>query len=1013
MIDQFRIFLWMLLLAVIVAEGWAQPLPPEAHFNRYTIQDGLPGNYIKGILQDDQGFLWIATDAGLSCFDGVHFTNYFKGDDLQRSLPSNSISKLAKLSNGQIFIATRFGVSLLDPVSRTFKSMRIPYEPGMEYEQNAIKSLILTNQGHIVTGSNAGICVFDEGLNIVFHYSHFKKENLDKNLMGFALDMVSLASGDILINGWQGAWRFDAAARKLEEQDSTHYSERFAEWAHAAGKKGTSIVWKDFPDTLFVNDFQSNKNGMTLVPKEIRKELSWGSKLEFVNDTLMGFAGANGGFRLAVCHPATLRVNFYERQIFKDPIFNAFLLDREGRWWLASEDGLFGQSFSKGAFHFIPLQIGQEGEGENNYISALTKAGDYFYIGANNRLLVMDSQLRLLNNIAVPPQIGNIHKLYSWQSGILDIGGNFAWARLQIPKKWDRPLQWKKIGKGEIANIFQLKDRHGDIWGGMFMGLARYNPSTGKEFYYATGQPDGEFPFMGAIHIIETDSGYLWMCGWPGLTRWNPFEQCFDRRYPRVPGTEGQEGRPTSLASNGGEEMLFNMGDNKLWHWFGDERPAREIKLSSYVLEQIIDILPDKKPHQFWFLLKTGIALFDVPTGKSRFYANHNELANETAITDFYLDPNSDSIYICYENGIVVTNRKNFHFSNQPVPIFITGIQQLSTGQMLGATSNLHLEQPGQDIAISFSSPDFERGGLLTYAYRLNDGKWQSLGPAKSVQLVNLSPGSYHFEVKSITPEGISSNPAVLDFGVKPRFYQTWWFVILLAAAFGLAVFGYFRWRLGQLRKMEAMRQSIATDLHDEVGASLTSIQILSQLASHPDPDRRREALEKLPEQVRHTSASLREIVWSINPKGGALDLLIGEMTRHAGEVFEKSDIEYTVQADAFPASAVLESAPRQHLVRIFKEILNNIAKHSRASRAAVHYKKEKNALTLVVRDNGQGFDPATVHRGNGLNNMQQRAAAVGGQLQLRSNPTDGTEIELRIPFKQQRNWWPPFGRKK
>ncbi|MBK9017127.1 MAG: hypothetical protein IPM82_25430 [Saprospiraceae bacterium] len=645
----------------------AQTVPPEAHFNRFTMQDGLPDNNVICLVQDDQGFLWIGTQAGLSCFDGVHFTNYFKGDDLQNSLPSNFISKLVKLSGGQIFIATRFGVSLLDPVNRTLKSVRIPYEPGMEYEQNAIKSLVLTNQGNIVAGSNAGICVFDEGLNIVFHYSHFKKENLDKNLMGFALNMVSLANGDILINGWQGAWRFDAAERKLEKQDSTNHSERFAEWAHASGKRGTSILWKDFPDTLFVSEYESNKNGMTLVPKEIRKELCWGSKLEFVNDTIMGFAGGNGGFRLAVCQSATLRVNFYELQIFKPHIFNAFLLDREGRWWLASEDGLFEQSFSKGAFHFIPLQIAREAEGENNYISALTKAGDYFYIGANNRLLVMDSQLRLLNNIAVPPQIGNIHKLYSWQSGILDIGGNFAWARLQIPKRWCQPLQWEKIGKGEIANIFQLKDRRGDIWGGMFMGLARYNPSTGKEFYYATGQPDGEFPFMGAVNIIETDSGYLWMCGWPGLTRWNPFEQCFDRRYPRVPGTEGQEGRPSSLVSNGGEEMLFYMGDNKLWLWSGDERPAREIALGSHGHELVVDIKPDKYPYQCWLLLKSGIALLNVSTGRSRYYTNYDGLANETAITDFYLDPHTDSIYICYENGIVVTNRKNFRFSYQPV----------------------------------------------------------------------------------------------------------------------------------------------------------------------------------------------------------------------------------------------------------------------------------------------------------------------------------------------------------
>jgi len=1006
MIDLFRIFPGILLLAVVVIKGYAQPLSPESHFNRYTTKEGLPGNNILALVQDDQGFLWIGTVSGLSCFDGVHFINYFKGDDLENSLPSNFISKMVKLPNGKIFIATRFGVSLLEPVSRSFKSMRIPFEPGMEYEGNAIKSLVLTSKGHIVAGSNAGICVFDERLNIVFHYAHFKKENLDKDLMGFALDMVPLVNGDVLINGWQGAWRYDAAAQMLRQQETTKYSERFAEGSHASGKTSMAIIWKDFSDTLLVNDYQSHKKGITLLSKEIRKELTWNSKLEFANDVLMGFAGGNGGFRTAVYDPTNLQVYFSGRQIFKDYIFNAFLLDRESRWWLASENGLFEQSFSKAAIRLVPLQVDQEADGEPNLISAMTKAGDYFYVGCGNRLLVLDSQLHLLENIAIPPKIGHIHKLYSWQAGILDIGGNFAWARLQIPQKWGQPLQWKKIGKGEIANIFQLKDRRGDIWGGMFMGLARYNPSTGKEFYYANGQPDGEFPFMGAVSIVETDSGYLWMCGWPGLTRWNPLKQSFDRRYPRVPGTEGQEGRPYSLASNGGEEMLFSMGDNGLWLWSGDDRPARKMAFGNTALELVGNIFPDPRPQHFWLLLKSGITLIDISSGNYRYLTHTEGLPEETNKVDLYLDAKTDSMYICYENLIAVTDRKKFNFSERPAPIFITEVQQLSTGQILQGSKNIRLDQPNQDIAISFSSPDFERGRVLTYAYRLNSGDWQAVGHSKSVRFVNLSPDKYQFEVKSITPEGISSKPAMLTFWVKPRFYQTWWFAILTVVSLGMAASGYFRWRLAQLRKLEAMRQAIAADLHDEVGASLTSIQILAQIAGHGDLARSAEALEKLPEQVRHTSASLREIVWNIYPKNDDLNLLLGRLSRYAGEVFEKMNIQYTIDLDQLDNRAELDPVSRQHLARIFKETLNNLTKHSYANRASVSFKKEDNNLVMQVRENGQGFDPASVHRGNGLDNMQQRAKAAGGSLDISSRPGEGTETTLRLPLNRQKKWW-------
>ncbi|MBK7939375.1 MAG: hypothetical protein IPJ82_20835 [Lewinellaceae bacterium] len=228
----------------------------------------------------------------------------------------------------------------------------------------------------------------------------------------------------------------------------------------------------------------------------------------------------------------------------------------------------------------------------------------------------------------------------------------------------------------------------------------------------------------------------------------------------------------------------------------------------------------------------------------------------------------------------------------------------------------------------------------------------------------------------------------------------------LLAALVGVFCLGFLLYRVLELRKMEAMRQAIAADLHDEVGASLTSIQILAQLAHHEDPARQSEALNKLPDQARRTAAALREIVWNINPKNSGLGLLISQLSRYAGEVFEKMDIQYSIHADDFPNTATLNMVTRQHLQRIFKEALNNLAKHSQASQAAVIFKKEGHELVVQVRDNGCGFDTATVRRGNGLDNMAQRAAAAGGQLSLRSSPMEGTETTLRLPLKAERAWW-------
>jgi signal transduction histidine kinase len=306
--------------------------------------------------------------------------------------------------------------------------------------------------------------------------------------------------------------------------------------------------------------------------------------------------------------------------------------------------------------------------------------------------------------------------------------------------------------------------------------------------------------------------------------------------------------------------------------------------------------------------------------------------------------------------------------------------------------------------ALNFYSPEKNRYRYLLEGY---DPAWVEAGTRRSANYTNVPPGNYTFLLEAFNSDGVAAaSPQVLKIRVLPAWHQTWWFWSLMALAVGSVVYVYFRWRLAQRRKVESMRQAIAADLHDEVGASLTSIQILSQLAAHPDPARRSEALEKLPEQVRRTFASLREIVWNIQPKHDALHLLLSQLTRYAGEVFEKSDIQYSVQTDEFPEGTTLDPVTRQHFTRIFKEVLSNLVRHSGAGRAAVFFKKENQHLVMLVRDDGKGFDVEKVRRGNGLDNMQVRAAAAGGHLSLKSKMGESTEIRLRLPLKMKKKWW-------
>ncbi len=994
---------WLLLLAA--RAGIAQPVPNEAHFNQFSIREGLPTDNALQIAEDNQGFIWVATETGLACFDGVDFQTYLKGDDPVYSLPSNAIVDMKKLPNGKIVIATSNGPCLLDPLARSFKRLKLPAAPELETRENYLLSACITADGRVLMGSEAGFALLDQELNLLFQHHAFRPEDLGKVDMGFGQHLLPLANGDVLIKGWQGLWRFVSKKNLVEKEDATPYGGDF-EVVHTIGKQNWMAGYFFHPDTLWVRNLGNGRQATSLLPKAIKDEIHWRSQMAFANDTLLGISSHYEGFRTAVLDTVAMQLRISEREIFPNTHAHDFLYDSQGRWWLATETGLIGLSANKSKFKFSPLKLPNPTNDQSLIFSSIVKVNGQFFAGTSyHGAWLLDENLVPTEPLPLPNNPLDISWLYNHEPGILDICSRKGWVRVKLPpKNGQAPLKPELVGPANYV-YSQFKDSRGTIWTGYHSGLLKYETATGKSTYFEANQDGNPFRFLGCRSICETDSGYVWLCGPSGLTRWNPFEQRFDRFYENPPGVPTSEAFPKIVLSDGGEALMVVEQLNGIWRWEGDDRPATQLFDGSNELNYITHIKPDKTPHRYWVANTNGIALIDTETKRYRLFSSLDGMPDNTTDIRPFLDLDTDTMYLGHHGGIVRFKRTDLDFVKDKLSIYITEIRQPTTGRRLQHVQGLQLSQPDNSLSISFSSPDMELGRLIKYAYRLNDGNWIDLGKSKTVQLLNLSPGEYRFEIKSFMPDGAASEPVALDFEVKPLFYQTWWFMVAVVAAGLLAVYAYFRWRLAQLRKMEAMRQAIAADLHDEVGASLTSIQILSQLASHPDAARSAEALGKLPEQVRHTSASLREIVWNINPKNDDLNLLVGQLMRHAGEVFEKLDIQYTLHADEFAEGAMLDPTARQHLTRIFKEALNNLAKHSQAANASVVFKNEQHSLVMAIADNGKGFDPATVRRGNGLDNMAKRAAAVGGILKFKSQPGAGTETTLSLPVKQQRRW--------
>jgi signal transduction histidine kinase len=335
---------------------------------------------------------------------------------------------------------------------------------------------------------------------------------------------------------------------------------------------------------------------------------------------------------------------------------------------------------------------------------------------------------------------------------------------------------------------------------------------------------------------------------------------------------------------------------------------------------------------------------------------------------------------------------------------------------------------PGRHrIEFEYTGLSFVAPEKVRFKCRLNgfEPDWANVG-AKRVATYNyIPPGSYSFQVTACNNDGVwNKTGASLEFEVLPYFWQTTWFRVLGGLATVLAASGavWFDTRRRMRRRLERAerqrdiereRARIAKDMHDNLGASLTRITMLSQSARGDMqlPESVTTNLERIFVTARELTRAMDEIVWAVNPRHDRLDSLASYLSRFAHEYLSVAEIrcrlDVPLQLPATPVTAEV----RHNLFLAFKEAMHNIVKHAAANEVRVELKQESSKLILLVADNGRGFDfrglpdnappkPDRIARGNGLINMKQRLAEIGGVCEIASEPGKGTTVKFTVPFR-------------
>jgi len=240
-----------------------------------------------------------------------------------------------------------------------------------------------------------------------------------------------------------------------------------------------------------------------------------------------------------------------------------------------------------------------------------------------------------------------------------------------------------------------------------------------------------------------------------------------------------------------------------------------------------------------------------------------------------------------------------------------------------------------------------------------------------------------------------------MAFTIAAPVWQRWWFLVLASVFISLGAYGLYRYRVRRLIQIERVRTRIATDLHDDLGANLTRIAILSEVANYQRGSDATESgsLASIARISRESVTSMNDIVWAINPKRDSFDDLVSRMRQLADEVLATGGVDVRFTAPETDGGPRLGHELRRQLYLIYKEVINNAARHSACRRVEIAVEIDRRRFVLTVADDGRGFDRSAEVDGNGLANISQRAVAIGARLEMRTAPGSGTTVVLDVPL--------------
>lgn len=982
-----------LLLLIFNTFFW-QSVSAQYHFDSWTTDNGLPQNGVRSITQTSDGYLWFTTFDGLVKFDGVKFDVFNKGNS--KGIVSNRFWVVRAMPDGSVWAATDTGDLTV------FRNGLFTSYPAEKVPEKHIFNFVFDSENGTLIETDSAFYKLqnDEFISV--------KPNETYNNQNLINEGKSKTRWEIYPNE---TYQIKDGQKRIYKVAIKNFSLTNLPKMSAFEDETGGLWVADYDRLIYLKDGNISEYGA----KEGYPQKIFAHHLRMETDGSLWFATGDynsQGVGLVRFKNGKFSKFGIEQGLSNDRIFDVFK-DREGTIWLATDKGL-----NRLRPQIITPLSKADGIINNEVYPILEARDGSFYIGTVGGLSHF-REGKFTNTILRPQNDAKttaiIQSLYEEENGRLWVGAVGSFFVIENGQTRD------------ISNVFDVQndvlaitqDRQKNLWfATQNNGVYQYR----DEKIVANYKIEQGLASNDVKVIHEAKDGTLWFGTYGGISHFN------DGKFTNYTTNEG-------LASNL-VRSIYEDTDGTFWigTYDGGLSRLKNGKFFNFNTENglfnngVFATMEDSKGN-FWISNNKGI--FRVNKQQLNDFADGKVSSYETFAygkTDGMLNTECNGgrqpsaikdkegrIWFPTLEGAAIVDPNNLVSNNLPPPVEIETVEIDREKAVFKEQIEISPRQTYLDI--TYTALSFIKSDQIRFKYKLEglDNDWIDAGTRRTVNYSYLPSGEYTFRVIAANTDGVwNTEGKSIKIIVKAPFYKTLRFWLAVFLVFVCLIYLIYRYRIKQLQKInaaqeafsrqliesqEAERKRIAQELHDGLGQNLLVIKnrALLGLTAKENREKADEQFNEIQESVTDALSEVRTIAYNLRPlhiERLGLSSTIEEMVE---EVESASEIE--IDCDIEKIDGLFNKDDEINFYRIVQECLNNIVKHSKATKASVSVFRENSKVVLNIRDNGSGFDLEKVNekKGLGLNGIAERAKILGGTFSIQSEFGKGTTVLVEI----------------